>query len=74
MIVRCWFCIFYEAAKPQVELRNQHLTILVVVTTDPLHTNDLLSPLTISQFGVENYVAMVTATKCMFSRVYDSSI
>ena len=25
---------------------------------------DPLSPLTIPQFGVENYVAMVTATKC----------
>ena len=36
MIVRCWFCIFYEAAKPRVELQNQHLTTLVAVTTDPL--------------------------------------
>ena len=36
MIVKCWFRMFYEAVKPQVELRNQHLTILVAVTTDPL--------------------------------------
>ena len=39
-------------------------SILVAVTTDPnTNTNDPLSPLTIPQFGVENFIAMVTATK-----------
>ena len=40
-------------------------SVLVAVTTDdPLtYTNDPLSPLTLPQFGVENDVVMVSATK-----------
>ena len=39
-------------------------SILVAVTTDPLTYYDPLSPLITPQFGVENVVATVTATKC----------
>ena len=37
-----------------VELQNQHLAILVAITTDPI------SPLAPPQLGVEIHVAMVT--------------
>ena len=52
VIVRYWFCMFIKImAKLRVELQNQHLTILVAVTTDPLTYMymyyDPLSPLTI---------------------------
>ena len=36
MLVRSWFCIVYEAAKPRVDYANQDLTILVPLIVDPL--------------------------------------
>ena len=33
--VRCWFRIFYEAAKPRVELLTINV-LVAVITTDPL--------------------------------------
>ena len=38
VIVRSWFCMVYEAAKPRVDYANQleDLTILVPLIADPL--------------------------------------
>ena len=63
MLVRCWFRMFYEAAQPQVELQNQHLTNLVAVTIACWHPTDHLSLSVLTELGVEISVAMVTATK-----------
>ena len=36
LLVRSWFCIVYEAVKPQVDYANQDVTILVPLTVDLL--------------------------------------
>ena len=36
VLVRSWFCIVYEVAKPRVDYANQDLTISVPIIVDPL--------------------------------------
>ena len=51
-------------SKFDISMWLQHLVLSMrYFTINTVYMNDPLSPLTTPQFGVENYVAMVTATK-----------